>query len=227
MNLATEQFKLPFESGEPLIGKILQFHVKEQFDKMYVLSIDDFLARGEVIENAFKNTYLIKSKQARDIDYTAKWINYETDDLSRFPDCFGIFLGKFIPTANRVTNFQWRDLTTQDLVSQSREWGTQFFENQLDYWCLFLVNQNYPNQEIKRIGNKPCWVKFSKEAMLTLWKTRYEQLRSLGLPETPSFELEYTSLVQHYERKQDPIEMDLQAQFPGLNFTKIKSELAK
>jgi len=187
MNLATEQFKLPWESGEPVMRRITKFSFKNTYDKLYVMSLDDYLARGEVMHNAAKNSYFTKTRQSRDMNFMATNINLEDEDLE-IPECFGTFLGQFIPIANYVSGVPWNEMTPQEIQLQSAIWTDQFFEHYCEFWCLMLVNTTHPLSKIREIGNKPVWVNLNRQHMAFMWESRYNDLLTKGLRATPGYE---------------------------------------
>lgn len=206
MNLATEQFKLPFESGEPIMKKIDYLTFKATFDKAFILSSDDFLARGEVAHMALRNEHFVKSQQSRNMSWAATTINYNKAygkiPSGPIPECFGIFMGKFIPfAANMGISAPWENMTMNDVTEGTKLWTGQFFENYCDFWCLVFINEQYPDQAIKSLSNKPVWVRFSKLQMVEMWHDRYVFLKQKGLQPCIDYEISYQN------RTPDEVEM--------------------
>jgi hypothetical protein len=202
MNPATEQFKFPFDSGEPLILPVSNFFYKTSYDKFYVLNIDDFLARGEVIQNAIKNTSLILTNQVVDMSrmsehidlesarnkttfYKSNFSNIPNLPSSNFgvaqiekedivpPECFGVFLGQFIPFASDIHGLAFNKKSLEEIRDLALMWSKEFFEMYLEYWLLVMINPEYPDNKVRGVAQKPVWIKLNKSQFLPLWEARY------------------------------------------------------
>jgi hypothetical protein len=233
MNPATEQFKFPFDSGEPLILPVTNFFYKTTYDKFYVLNIDDFLARGEVLQNAIKNTSLILTQQVLDMGRKSEHIDIDTSNARNKqsfyrqsvlaanmpsgsfsnipsvtfgtapqeekdevpPECFGVFLGKFIPFASDIHGLEFNKKSLNEIRDLAMMWSKEFFEMYLEYWLLVMINPEYPSDKVKSVAGKPVWIKLTKSQFLPLWEARYQHLLGQGLlTRSPDFE---RNLVAH------------------------------
>ena len=186
MNLATKKFKMPFETGDVILRKVGSFSYKHTHDKFYILNVDDYLARGEVMEVALKNTYLVATKQSRDMtSYPAQWVEYTKSDAPEPPEIFGTFLGRIIPFVGHVPMLTLQETSLPELVAAGREWGNSFFEPFVNFWLEVLPG---PHKVFENQNLKPMWVLMSQDDMKILWKPNYKELLEDGLPRTPVYE---------------------------------------
>lgn len=186
MNLATKKFKMPFESGEMIFHRVSSFSHKPSHDKFYVLNVDDYLARGEVVEVALKNTYLVATKQSREMNWPpTEFVDYTKEGAPESPEIFGTFLGRIIPFVVHVPNGTIAETSLPELVETAREWADSFFEPFLVFWMEVLPG---PHKVFGGKNLKPMWVHVNQADMKLLWYKHYEALRQEGLPKTPAYE---------------------------------------
>ena len=189
MVLATLKFNMPFEPGELVQKKIYDFSYKEKYDKYYVLDVRDYLSRGEVIEAAVKNIYLICTKQTTDISLRSEQVLYHNvpsqPSLVQPPEFFGTFLGNIIPILTLLPSGNLRESKMSDLLDISRNLSNEFYEPMVSFWMKFIPG---PHPKFKgRV--KPIWVLISKADMFPLWKNIYEEMkRTHGIASVPLLE---------------------------------------
>lgn len=208
MSLATERFIFPFDTGEPVITEIPSFYIKDTYDKYYVLDVNDFLGRGEVLEVALKNTYFEKSKQSNSMMWKATKVDYDFTTYT-IPPVFGTFLGKFIPfmsdsfvieTGSAINT----SMTQAEISNIVQNNNNSFFEVFLSSWMLFLLGPHTHKSLSGFNVSKPVWIKFYSGPMTKLWEPRYKELLSKGLPNTPIYEqalneikrIQYTDVIE-------------------------------
>jgi len=194
MNLATKKFKMPFESGDVILRKVGSFSYKQTHDKFYILNVDDYLARGEVMEVALKNTYLVATKQSRDMTrYPTEYVDYTKLEAPEPPEIFGTFLGRIIPFVGLVPSQTMQETSLPELVATGRQWADSFFEPFVNFWLEVLPG---PHKVFENQNLKPMWALMNQDDMKILWKSTYKDLLEDGLPRTPAYEDSIRSLLE-------------------------------
>lgn len=184
MHLPTCQFKVPFETGAPFVRNVYEFSYRDKFDKYYILNVNDFLSRGEVIELAIKNSHMIALGLSKDIRNGSKTIRYGEDEgFEKPPEIFGTFLGNFIPLIRSVPNRTLRETSTGELVESAKLWSNEFYEPFVEFWFEFI-----PGPHTKMAGIHKAWFCFAKQHDVKLWMPQYQELIDQGMKRSPSFD---------------------------------------
>lgn len=192
MNIAIKKFEMPWEVGDA-IPSLDTFFYRYSYDKCYVLNVNDYLSRQEVVEAAIKNSYFIATDQSNDINRRVSGhVDYNKNRVwvpkgqNPPPPFLGIFLGKIIPTLGERMPYQ---NLTEASISEIRELAKRFaaecFEPFLDFW-IEVIPSSHP--ALKENGMKPVWMKIHATIMTNLWQPKYDELVSLGAPRTPALE---------------------------------------
>lgn len=185
---------------------IKRFKAKATYDKFFVLKTGgrEGVARGEVLENAYKNSMLVNYGKSNSLDFrSVSWHYQEPNQCwsskEESPEYFGMYVGRIIPFLQYNERTLRTTIPEDEFMIKWRECNSRacseihtFFEPGLQIWYEFLLSKTHKFYDKSIMPNKSVWVSFASPRHYSFFNSRFEKVeteyKNRGLVFGESFE---------------------------------------